>query len=79
MNVIKLRSLYTGDIYINVDNIDVFFRSEENSTHITKIYTSGSGIPFLVYDSIQEILDKIDEVAGVTINSDDEERDKSND
>ncbi len=79
MNVIKLRSLYTGDIYINVDNIDVFFRSEENGTHITKIYTSGSGIPFLVYDSIQEILDKIDEVAGVTINSDDEERDKSND
>ena len=78
MDIIKLRSLYNGDIYVNVKNIDGFYRSEENDTCTTKIYTSGSGIPFLVYDSVEEILNKIKEVAGLTINSD-EERDKPND
>lgn len=78
MDIIKLRGMYSSELYINVKNIDGFYRSEENGTYITRIYTLGSGIPFLVYDSVQEILDKINEVAGLTINSD-EERDKSND
>ena len=76
--MIKLRSLYSGDVYINVKNIDGFYRSEENGAYVTKIYTSGSGIPFLVYDSVEEILDKIKEVTILTLNSD-EERDKPND
>ncbi len=73
MDMIKLRSLYSGDLYINVKNIDGFYRSEVNDTYVTKIYTSGSGVPFLVYDSIEEILDKIKEVTILTINSDDKE------
>ena len=78
MNIIKLRGMYSSELYINIKNIDGFYRSEENGAYVTKIYTSGSGIPFLVYDSVEEILDKITEVAGLTINSD-EERDKPND
>lgn len=69
MDIIKLRGIYISELYINVKNIDGFYRSDENGTYVTKIYTSGSGIPFLVYDSIQEILDKINEVVDLTINS----------
>ena len=82
MGIIKLRGVHNIELYINVKNIDGFFRSKErskeNGAYVTKIYTLGSGIPYLVYDSVQEILDKINEVVGLTINSD-EERDKSND
>ncbi len=57
MNFIKLRGM-SNDVYINIDKIEGMYRSKIDDEYVTKVYAGGD-YSYFVYDSIEEIIDKI--------------------
>lgn len=59
MDFIKLRGLDDCEVYINVDNISSIYRVKHDGRYVTKIYIHGELMAYLVYDSVDEVFDKI--------------------
>lgn len=69
MDFIKLRGLHE-EIYINVDNVSSLYKIEYDGHYMTKIYIHGESQPYLVYDPVNEIFDKIMLLREVRITND---------
>lgn len=49
-------------VIINIERIDGMFNAVENNKPITRIYVGGSENSFFTFESIDEVLRKIEEV-----------------